>query len=240
MKKYIKKLIHYYHPLAKFERNRLQCIKKYNYPSEILNILQNKPPQLYDKIEDLSFLVIDFETTGLNSFIDNILSIATTPIDNLTINISKSTHVFIKNNSVKKETVIINHIVPEMLINTSSLDDAMNELFKLMKNRILVAHGSNIEKRFIHHYLSTKYNITYLPVLWIDTLRLARSFQKSNKQIIPNYQLANIRKDYNLPEYISHNALIDTIATAELFLAELHHLFGKKQKTLGEIYKRSL
>ncbi|WP_386686930.1 exonuclease domain-containing protein [Lonepinella sp. MS14437] len=240
MKKYWQNLLYYNHPLTKLERERKRCIEKFNYPEYLFSILNSKLPDLNTDIKDLSFLVIDFETTGLNSLIDNILSIATTPIDNLTIHLSGAKHIFIENSSVKEETAVINHIVPQMLTDGSSLDYAMNELFKLMEKRILIAHGSSIEKRFILHYLSIKYNLTKFPLLWIDTLKIERSFQTQTEQVIPDYQLSTIRKKYQLPEYITHNALIDTISTGEVFLAQLHHLFGNKKKTLGEIYKRSV
>jgi DNA polymerase-3 subunit epsilon len=39
-------------------------------------------------------------------------------------------------------------------------------------------------------------------------------------------RLADSRTRYGLPHYAGHNALIDAIATAELFQAQVQHHFG--------------
>ncbi len=139
---------------------------------------------------------------------------------------------------MKHDTAAINHIVPEMLQSAVALDEAMRELFSLMSGKIVIAHGSSIEKRFINHYLAVNYKMQSFPLLWLDTLKIERSFVSAEQQ--QNYQLATVRRSYQLPEYISHNALIDAIAAGELFAAQIIRLFGSQRKKLGEVYRRSL
>ncbi len=234
----IKNFLNKFHPLNKLEKQRKIFINQDNLPVQWKRLFEKPYPKSSTDLTALSYLVIDFETTGLNSMMDNILSVATVPIDNLTLDISKAWHQFVaEQQEIKEDTVIINHILPQMLNGAETLDDTMNKLFELMQGRTLIAHGSTIEKRFILHYLNVRYNLSQFPLFWLDTLKIERSLCQDNEN---NYQLSHIRNKYNLPEYIGHNALIDAISAGELFLAQLEKVFGKSSKEIGEIYRRSI
>ncbi|MFU2115229.1 exonuclease domain-containing protein [[Pasteurella] aerogenes] len=230
-----------FHPLHQLELARQKWQAQPNLPAELNALFAQPYPQTHADLTALSYLSIDFETTGLNSMMDNILSVAAVPIDHFTLDLSQTWHQFVAEQEIKEDTVVINHIVPQMLNGAETLDEVMNQLFALMKGRVVIAHGANIEKRFIQHYLVTRYNISNFPLLWLDTLKIERSFLKQKSSYLPpDYQLASVRKQYGLPEYITHNALIDAIAAGELFFAQSARLFGKQKMTLGEMYKRAV
>ncbi|SMB84467.1 DNA polymerase-3 subunit epsilon [Pasteurella testudinis DSM 23072] len=227
-----------FEPLYKVEKQRLKLLQSQQCPPELLPLFAAPYPDGKTDLQQLRYLAIDFETTGFNPMIDRILSVAAVPIDQLTLKLAESHHEFVAEQDVKQDTAVINHIVPQMLHNAEALDAVMSRLFALMQDRIVIAHGSTIEKRFLNHYLAMKYKLRSFPLLWLDTLKIERSFLSSQQH--NNYQLAAVRQRYALPEYITHNALIDAIAAGELFLAQIIRLFGSQDKTLGEIYKRSL
>ncbi|WP_040976704.1 3'-5' exonuclease [Necropsobacter massiliensis] len=239
--KVINRLRQRFHPLSRLEQQRRAFYARLantDYPEQWREWFQQPYPKTETNLTALSYLVIDFETTGLNSMLDNILSVAAVPIDNLKLDLSRSWHQFVARQQVKGDTAVVNHIVPQMLNGVENLDDVMNELFYRMQGRIIIAHGSTIEKRFMYHYLASRYGLRSFPLLWLDTLKIERSLLNDSTQT--DYRLSTIRQAYNLPEYICHNALIDAIAAGELFLAQLERLFGKQRKLLGEVYKRSL
>ncbi len=225
-------------PLSKLEKQRRQLLQSGQCPSALLPLFETPYPDAQADLNELSYLAIDFETTGFNPMVDNILSIAAVPMTCSTLKLAESRHHFIAQQAVKHDTAAINHIVPEMLQSAVALDEAMRELFSLMSGKIVIAHGSSIEKRFINHYLAVNYKMQSFPLLWLDTLKIERSFVSAEQQ--QNYQLATVRRSYQLPEYIGHNALIDAIAAGELFAAQIIRLFGSQRKKLGEVYRRSL
>ncbi|WP_235424612.1 3'-5' exonuclease [Chelonobacter oris] len=227
-------------PLLKLEKQRLKLIRSKQCPPELLPLFTTPYPDLPTDLSKLRYLAIDFETTGFNPMIDNILSVAAVPIDRLTLRLSGSHHQFVADQTIKQDTAVINHIVPQMLQSAVGLDEVMAKLFGLMQGRIIIAHGSGIERQFINHYLAMKYRLQSFPLLWLDTLKIERSFVSSVQQIVnPNYQLTAVRQRYQLPEYVAHNALSDAIAAGELFLAQLVRLFGSQPQKLGVVYKRS-
>ena len=69
-------------------------------------------------------------------------------------------------------------------------------------------------------------------------MEIERKLNKANPNI--DVRLSSIRERRKLPEYEAHNALIDSLATAEVFLAQIRDVFNNKPATLLPLYKRSL
>ncbi|GAL25248.1 DNA polymerase III epsilon subunit [Vibrio variabilis] len=60
-----------------------------------------------------------------------------------------------------------------------------------------------------------------------------------NKEADIDVRLSETRERYGLPEYNGHEALIDAIATAELFLAQSNRLYNKGHPSIGKLYRLS-
>lgn len=50
-------------------------------------------------------------------------------------------------------------------------------------------------------------------------------------------RLAHCRQRYNLPDYEAHNALVDALSCAELFLAQVGKMGGVKNIKVAELLK---
>lgn len=106
---------------------------------------------------------------------------------------------------------------------------------------ILVAHGAAIERQFLQQWVSTCFGLqAELPLLWLDTLALERSQAGNRHSARRDYRLSEIRRSYGLPAYLAHNALADAVATGELLLVQMKHIFAGRRPQLGELYRRSL
>ncbi|MGF1758250.1 3'-5' exonuclease [Photobacterium sagamiensis] len=230
-------------PLDKIKISREKQINESSIPNILAPIFEHQLPDKYEKLENLTYLAVDIETTGLNPLVDSILSIGWVEVESMKIDLQTAKHIYISaSEKVKRETAVINHIVPETLHNGVSIDDAMEEVFKNVAGKILIAHGATIEKRFINHYIMTKLGFNSLPLLWLDTMRIERSmlaYQQSDKDL-DDVRLITLREKYGLPEYPSHNALIDALAAAELFLAQTKMVFGHNKTDIESIFKRSI
>ncbi|MGL5532779.1 MAG: exonuclease domain-containing protein [Plesiomonas shigelloides] len=106
---------------------------------------------------------------------------------------------------------------------------------------ILVAHGAAIERQFFQQWVSACFGLqAELPLLWLDTLALERSLAGNRHSARRDYRLSEIRRSYGLPAYLAHNALADAVATGELLLVQMKHIFAGRRPQLGELYRRSL
>ncbi|MFT2097851.1 exonuclease domain-containing protein [Marinomonas sp. 2405UD66-6] len=236
----MKNLFNRFHPIHQLEKKRAALVEEGKLPKPIAELLSEPYPLPETKLNELEFLVFDLETTGLDPKKDRILSIGHLKIHNMLVDISTSVHTYIKAEKyVKPEAAVINHIVPEMLSEGQLFDEAMHDLFRAMKGKILIAHGTVVEKSFIDAYVKLRYGLDSLPLLWLDTLILEKSLLRNkNDTGTGDYQLAAVRERHNLPPYLAHNALADSIATGELFLVLVKIIYGKSVPLLSNVYKR--
>ncbi|MFV0576696.1 MAG: exonuclease domain-containing protein [Vibrio sp.] len=238
MLKAIKK---YFHPIVRIEKQRQECVIPANASVELIKLLETPLPSPDLNLKEVEFLVLDFETTGLNPEQDSLLSIGNIQMLHNQIDMDTAAHCFVDaNQKIKAESAVINHITPQMLIEGDQLDAAMNRLFDKMAGKVVMAHGSVIERSFIHAYLNRRYGMQELPIIWLDTLKIEKYCTFHHKSTALELQLNDVRSRYFLPVYNAHNALVDAISTAELFLAQKSKIFGKQasQTTLGEICSR--
>lgn len=221
-------LLDYFSPLNKLKRKRERYLKKHDVPDNIRAILAAPLPTISDDLYLLDYVSLDFETTGFYPENDILLSVGYLPIHKQQILLNQAVEFLIKSSEkIKAETAVINHIVPEMLENGLPLDEVMDGLFTAIAGKTLIAHSCVIEKRFIDHYVAERFNLPALPLLWVDTLTIEKSFtiNRADSDSM-DFRLASIRVRHGLPEYPAHGALIDALATAELYLALLKKRFS--------------
>ena len=179
---------------------------------------------------------LDIETTGLNCKEDRIVSIGLVQISQLGIKLDSCWHQFIKSNkSIPEKSVVIHNITDDEAAEGISIEDAISELLQLLKGKVVLVHNSNVEQGFINEICKKLYKTDFVMRV-IDTQVLAkRSFDRKNIIYKPTeLRLFNLRKLYKLPPYKAHNALLDAIATAELFLAMLPTISANDNARLSD------
>lgn len=172
-------------------------------------------------IKETDIISLDIETTGLDSKKDRVVSIGLVQISELGIKLDSCWHQIIKTNKVIPETsVVIHNITDDKSAAGISIEDAITELLRRLKGKVVLVHNSNVEQGFINEVCQKLYSTDFVMRI-IDTQVLAkRSFDRKNMAYKPSeLRLFNLRKFYKLPPYKAHNALLDALATAELFLA---------------------
>ena len=237
----MKRMLSYFKPLNRLAR--AQAKWRVNYASldsaePVVNLLASELPAPDTSLLERDIISLDFETTGLNPDKDQILSIGYVEMQKGMLNLSSCEETFIKDSSgINAQSAIINQITPEMLKSGVGLDEAMDALFAKMAGKVVLVHGLTVEKSFLEHYLQQRFGIPLPPLLWLDTL-LIEKMLVTNRHMREegDYRLSSIRQRYGLPEYPSHGALIDAVATGELLLALLNKCFGRTTPRLDEVY----
>lgn len=233
--------------MALFIKSPLEKLYAKSYKLKALGSL---PPALEALYTDTVFddksclfeheiISLDFETTGLDFNEDIVLSMGYVIIKNGAIDFNTSCHKYLNvQNVIKSGSAIINQITPEQLISGEDTQQAFDELLSLMRNKIVLCHAATIEKNFILHHYGLEADSS-VPLVFLDTLKLERSLVSYSGNV-SDLSLSAIRKKRQLPSYVAHNALADSVATAELFLCQVRDIFGKETPTLGPLYKRSI
>ncbi len=221
-----------------FDYRRKQCLQQGKSSNAISQYLSQTSISENSLIKDLEFLVLDFETTGLDVKTDNIISLGYVVIKNLHLLPASSTHILVNpKQQLTEENVGIHQITDNELKSGVTLDLALEQLLYEMTGRVVVVHFDHIEKNFINQACSRFYHINSLPMKMLDTLRIEQNKIRYTHSYIKqeSLRLYALRDHYNLPRYKAHNALQDAISTAELFLAQVEHLGGKNTIKLKQL-----
>ena len=235
------KLLNHFHPLEKIKRKRAKYLETTEMPDFLAELIEQVVPDATTKSKDLDYIVLDLETTGLDSEKDIMLSMGWLEISQGFIDLNTSQHMYLNDDlNVKAETAVINHITPQMLSEGISIKEAMTAFLKAAKGKIMVAHGCMVEKNFINHYLLKTYGVQDPPLIWLDTLGIEKKLENSvTREHSNDFTLSGTRERYHLPEYNGHNALADAISTAELLLVQQKRIDRRANTTFGQLYRRS-
>ncbi|MBO6258504.1 MAG: hypothetical protein J6M93_04135 [Succinivibrio sp.] len=231
-------MFHFSTPLEKLEKKRLKALYNPRLPEKFRSIYQTPLPTDNTPLDECRIFSIDFETTGLDFQHDTVLSIGGLNISKGRIEFDSSFHRLLKpNRSIKGSTAVINMITPEQLINGDDPEEAMNWLFQKLSGGVVITHCKTIEYNFMLKIL--KLEQFDLPLVFLDTMAIEHHLMSSSRSLRQDFTLAGIRNRRGFPPYEAHNALADSLATAELFLAQVKDIFGKVRPTLGALVKRS-
>ncbi|NAW70162.1 DNA polymerase III subunit epsilon [Vibrio sp. V27_P1S3P104] len=228
------------HPLGYSDKLRRHALAKSRIPAPCLPLFKKPYPSPNTPLADLKCVVLDFETSGLNPKVDEILSVGMIHLHYPVMSLSRAEHYYVESEQcIDSASAVVNHIVPETLLGGISRDELIECLVKNLKGKVVIAHGAEIEKQFLRHLLQLEETLP-LPLIFLDTMRLERSLMKYRGVSYPDLRLAHIREQKGLPPYLAHNAFADVVATGELFLVLIEEIFADQTPVLGPLVMRSL
>ncbi|MCG9677175.1 3'-5' exonuclease [Vibrio sp. Isolate24] len=196
-------------------------------------------PSAETNLEDVTFLAMDFETTGLDSDKDDIITIGTVPFNLNRIFINQAHHWTVRpRQQLAEESVIIHGITHSDILDAPDLSNIYDQVLQQMSGRIMVVHYQRIEREFLDRALKDRINEGIeFPV--VDTMHLETLHQQRLRGGILNkvlgkkpasVRLGASRERYGLPPYTPHHALTDAVATAELLQAQIAHHYERTTK----------
>ncbi|MFT7052510.1 MAG: DNA polymerase-3 subunit epsilon [Psychromonas sp.] len=186
-------------------------------------------------LSDIDFVALDFETTGLDSQQNGIISIGLVPFNLQRIFCRKAKKWYLNpQDNLQENSIIIHGITHSDLQDAPDLLRILEQLLDQLAGKVVVVHYRHIERDFLGHTLRILINEGIIfPV--IDTMQIEADLQRVKSQGVFNFfkrkrpesiRLADSRARYNLPVYPPHDALTDAIATAELLQAQIKYHFS--------------
>ena len=187
--------------------------------------LEQSFPDKAAPVSDTALLAMDFETSGLDAKHDHLLSVGYVTLLHNQVALDTAHHQIIHSKrDMDDDNITIHHITHDQVAQGMTLPQVVESILKQLKGKVLLAHHAAVEIGFLQQACKNLYGLA--PVIpAIDTMQLARQRLERRQQPFKanELRLFNLRKQYGLPRYQAHNALMDAIATAELFLAQLAH-----------------
>lgn len=208
-------------------------------PSALHRYLSTPLPEPSTPIRDLRLLAIDFETTGLDPRRDQMLSVGFVPLDPIPSGDdpggAAGTHEIVlagaggalvrpeqSTSSGVGESATVHGLTDDRVATGRPLTEVVDGVLNALAGRVLLAHFTRIEVGHLTRAVRNLHGID-LPVVSIDTLELQFRIWGSDADRIPPgaLRLWAARDQYGLPEYPAHDAWVDALACAELFLAQV-------------------
>ena len=185
-----------------------------NYDLNITRNRENKGKSLL-KYDVNDYTIIDIETTGLDSYFNEIIELGAIKVRNNQIVDTYQT--LIKPvNKIDEFIEQLTHITNEMVVNAPSLKEKLKEYIDFIGNDIIVGHNVNFDINFIYDNCLENYDNVILKNDFIDTLRLGRRCIKD----VENHKLNTLAIKYNLDTENEHRAISYCILTFKLFNIE--------------------
>ncbi len=176
--------------------------------------------------KDLVFWALDLETAGLSASRHAILAVGMVPIRTGLIQLGEAYETLVcpaGDLVVASDAVAAHHILPAEARAATPLAEVLPQIDRRLREGIVLLHHARLDKAFLKRAYAT------LDTRWpnpttVDTVALiwkwaSRERFLASSQAEPSVNLADARRRFGLPAYPAHDALIDAIATAELFLA---------------------
>lgn len=181
------------------------------------------PPPLSTPLEQVEFLAIDLETTGLDPAHDDILSIGVLTVRNLAVLPGTARYWLVRpRRPMDAQTAAIHGITDTEAARGRPLADVLAELLAELAGRVLLAHNTRVETGFLSRATQALYGAPLiLPVVDTMSLEQRKAARRTYAQTDGGLRLANLRDRYHLPRYRPHHALVDAQACAEVFLAQV-------------------
>lgn len=192
-------------------------------------ILRNGTPT--GELKDTTFVVVDFETTGLNAVSDEIIEIGAVRIENMKI--TRTFHSLVKpKGKISSKSFEITGISEEDLKEAPNIEEALPKLMDFIGNSIFVAHNADFDYRFLRETAKRLGVIVNFP--YIDTLQFSKALLT-----LSGYGLEKVVNALELGEFNHHRALDDTKITAKVFLKLVSMSNSKGIHTLEKLNELS-
>ena len=180
-------------------------------------------------IDGCAFVVLDVETTGLNTHADEIIEIGAVRVEN-GVEVAEFSELIDPGRPVPDKVVEITGITSAMLRGKRTLMEAMPDFARFCDGAVLVAHNAPFDIAFFRR----AFKQAGLPFAFtiVDTLALVRNQYPHNK----SHKLGVMCKRLSISLLNAHRAVHDARATSLLLLKVLHEVQREKGvKTLEEL-----
>ena len=187
---------------------------------------------LESRLEDLTYVVFDTETTGLTPSSDEIVQIAAVRIVNgRRVRREVFDTLVDPQRPIPQSSTDVHGITEDMVKGAPTISEAGKRFHDFARGAVLVAHNAPFDMEFLRRHEKSM-NVRFdHPVL--DTVLLSAVVYGQLEQ--HSLDALTARLGITIPEEARHTAIGDTVATADAFLKLLPMLRARGHDTFGDV-----
>ena len=192
-------------------------VEAYLAPDNVTSVYDAKD----QKIDDVTYCVLDIETTGISRYTEKITEFGIMKVKNGEV--IDTFECFVNpEKPIPQRVVEVTNITDDMVKDAETIDKVMPKVIEFVGDGIVVAHNANFDVGFIKYNaekLGLEFNNTY-----IDTLALAKELFPDFKR----YKLGVIAEKLGIKVDVAHRALADVETLVAVFNVMLQNLREKE------------
>lgn len=193
----------------------------------------NIPNFLYKPLNELSYVVLDLETTGFKPGPAAVTEIAAIRIENGK-EVSRIDTLVDPEMPVPPEITRITGISNAMVRGKSKFYELLPDIQKIFEEAIFVSHNVPFDWSFFDYFYRKHLNKP-LEMPSLCTLKMSRKLLK-----LESNKLENVAKHFNVSLVGAHRAMNDTLAVKGILEVFIDKLESDGIKTGDELYKKGL
>jgi len=182
-------------------------------------------------LEELEFVVIDTELTGLKARKDSIVSLGAVKMRGEKILLGQTFYrLALPRTALTAKSILIHEITPTEVAEAPGMDALLPEFLDFCGDAVVVGHVVSIDLQFLNREMKELYGKT-LQNRAVDTFRLYQWLCEKEDNRCAYHggshectDLFTLAKKYRIPVQQVHNALGDAFITAQLFQRLLRQL----------------
>ena len=193
-------------------------------------------PDSATAFDDVEFVALDIETTGLDPASAEMLSVGWVLLRSGRVELgSAESHIVRPSGDVGGSAAV--HGLTDTLVERGQ-DRAVviARILEILTGRVLLVHHAGLDKSLLDRLCREHFGASLLlPV--VDTLALEHRRRRRRHHVDESrsLRLSDLRESYRLPRYGAHDCLSDAIATAELLVAMVAHNDGSQTTRLKDL-----
>lgn len=177
---------------------------------------------------DHTFVVLDTETTGFDTFRDRILSIGALTLARNTIQVNQTLELYLRQEHYNSESTEVHCLLKKELREYHEEKEAVEILAEFVGNKVIIAHHSSFDLAMINSALR-RHGLTALNNPYVDTATLFRKTLIKSPLLAKKetYSLDELADKLDISKKDRHTALGDAYITAIAFLKIVQELRKK-------------
>ena len=191
--------------------------------------------------DSVTYWALDLETGGLDPSHDPILSVGMVPVRHGGIRLGEAWSSLVRPeeaDEIDPSSIRAHHLLPGEVRDAPPVAEVLTEVDRRLREGALVVHHAALDVGFLRRaYRRLGMRWPGPPV--VDTVALllkaakrARFLDPDAPEHEPDLNLLAARRNLGLPDYGQHDALIDAISAAELFLVLRRQVGAKRLRDL--------
>lgn len=180
-------------------------------------------------IDEVDFLALDLETTGLDPSADQILAAGWVPVRGGVVDLSGAGAVLVVPDGDVGASATVHGLTDDVVAAGVPLAEAVAEVLGALAGSVLLAHHASLEVGFLSRACERLAMGRFVAPV-VDTLELQRRLVTSAHRADPppgSLRLWAARSRFGLPAYRAHDPVVDALSCAELFLAQAAEMRGE-------------